>query len=56
MPLDCPKGKIRYRIKRQGKGKAVRLAFCGNKAIEATPMKKKGGKLKKIAHSKRMKH
>lgn len=44
MPLG--KG-IRFRFKRLGKGKAVRLAFKGNKVVEAAPFKSKGGKLHK---------
>jgi hypothetical protein len=55
MPVSCPDGsKPRFRIKKQKKGKAVRLAYCGNKVVEAVPMKKnKKGILKKMSRSKR---
>jgi hypothetical protein len=41
MPIRCKGGqKPRYRVKSTKKGK-VRLAFCGNKAVEARKMPKK---------------
>lgn len=48
MPLG--KG-VRFRFKRTGGGKAVRLAFRGNKVVEAKPFKKRGGKFVKDQNS-----
>ena len=42
MPIKCKKGKPRYRVKTTKSGKRVRLAFCGNKVIEAKKLKKGG--------------
>ena len=54
-PISCPGGqKPRYRVRRLSGGKAQRLAFCGDKAVEVTPMKKRGGKLKKTSEGKRL--
>ena len=47
MPIPSAK----YRFTKTKKGKAVRLAFVGGKAVEATPFKKSGGKLKKSGKS-----
>lgn len=53
-PISCPGGeKPRYRVRHYKKG-ATRLAFCGSKAVEATPMKSKGGKLRKVAEAKKL--
>jgi hypothetical protein len=36
MPIKCKKGKVRYRAKKiKDSKKYVRLAFCGNKVVEA---------------------
>ena len=44
MPIKCKRNKKpRYRVKTTKTGKKVRLAFCGNKVVEA----KKLGKRKK---------
>lgn len=41
MPISCPDGKkARFRVKRE-KGPDVRLAFCGNKVVEAEKLTKK---------------
>lgn len=32
---------VRYRVKTSGSGKKVRLAFKGDKVVEATPLPKK---------------
>lgn len=43
-----PLGKnVRYRVKTTKSGKKIRLAFRGNKVIEATPFPKKKKKKKK---------
>lgn len=40
MPIKCSKGKVRYRVVTRTSGK-VRLAFCGNKVLEAKLIKPK---------------
>jgi hypothetical protein len=41
MPISCPQGdKPRYRAKKTDKG-TIRLAFCGNKVVEAKKLHKK---------------
>ena len=41
MPVSCPGGhKPRFRVKRTKRGK-VRLAFCGNKVVEAKKLRKR---------------
>lgn len=35
MPIKCARGKPRYRVKTTRKGTKVRLAFCGDKVVEA---------------------
>lgn len=57
MPINCPSGeKARYRVRKTGKGKAQRLAFCGDRVVESTKMKKnKAGKLKKSGKPKKVK-
>lgn len=55
MPVSCPGGKkARYRIRKTKKGHQ-RLAFCGNKVVEVTNMKKnRHGKLKKASRGKKL--
>lgn len=51
MPIDGAK----YRFKKTKGGKAVRLAFVGNKVVEATPFKRGAkGKLVKRGPSERI--
>lgn len=38
MPIKCRTGKARYRMKKTRKG-MIRLAFCGDKVIEAKKVK-----------------
>lgn len=41
MPVSCSNNsKPRYRVKKTDKGN-VRLAFCGDKVVEASKLKKK---------------
>mgnify|MGYP001614982039 CR=1 FL=1 len=51
MPLG--KG-VRYRVRRLPGGRAQRLAFKGNKAVEVQPMRERGGVLKKTGPAKRI--
>lgn len=55
MPIECKGGeKPRYRVMEQG-GKKYRVAFCGDRMVERTLLKKnKAGKLKKSAKSKKI--
>lgn len=55
MPIKCKDGsKPRYRVMEQG-GKKYRVAFCGDKMVERTLLKKnKKGKLKKAAQAKKI--
>lgn len=39
--IKCKKGKPRFRVKITKSGKKVRLAFCGNKVVEAKRLKAK---------------
>lgn len=36
MPVRCPRGKPRYRVKTFASGKRVRLTFCGKKKVVET--------------------
>ena len=48
MPLKCKSGrKPRFRVKTEKSGKKTRLAFCGNKVVEAVPLSKRGTKPRK---------
>lgn len=35
MPIKCARGKPRYNVKSFKSGSRVRLAWCGNKVVEA---------------------
>jgi hypothetical protein len=53
MPVRCDKGQPRYRVRTVRKGRQ-RLAFCGNKVVEAkmmTKRKKKRGSAAKKFHN-----
>lgn len=43
MPINCKKGKARYRVKTTKAGKMLRLAFCKGKVVEVKKLKKRKG-------------
>ena len=45
MPITCDKGKVRYRVKKEKSGEKIRLAFCGNKVVEAKKLKSNSKRL-----------
>lgn len=47
MPLNCPNGKPRFRVKQQGESQ-VRLAFCGNTVVEAKKLEQAAKKKEKL--------
>lgn len=50
MPISCPGGeKPRYRVKTTSKShEKIRLAFCGNKTVEAKKLSKKAKEKRKL--------